>query len=135
MESLSIIQLEPENVINVTGGWHDASDYLQYSTTSVNTIFQMMFAYKNYPEIFIDSFDEADMKEQTIFPIFVDEIKWGLEWMLKMNPAPGEMYNQIADDRDHIGYRLPVDDPADYGLGQIPSGLFRYRKTTGTCKI
>ena len=37
--------------INVTGGWHDASDYLQYSTTSVNTVFQMMFAYQNFPEI------------------------------------------------------------------------------------
>ena len=33
--------------IDFTGGWHDATDYLQYSTTSINTIFQMMFAYKN----------------------------------------------------------------------------------------
>ena len=25
------------------------------------------------------------------------------------------MFNQIADDRDHIGHRLPVGDRADYG--------------------
>ena len=34
-----------------------------------------------------------------------------------MNPAPGEFYNQIADDRDHAGMRLPADDRADYGWG------------------
>ena len=42
--------------IEVTGGWHDATDYLKYSLTSVNTVFQMMFAYKNFPEIYGDQF-------------------------------------------------------------------------------
>ena len=36
---------------------HEASDYLQYSTTSVNTIFQMMFACQNFPEIYGDRYD------------------------------------------------------------------------------
>jgi len=35
-----------------------------------------------------------------------------------MNPAYGEMYNQIGDDREHIGYRLPNKDTAGYGLGK-----------------
>lgn len=34
-----------------------------------------------------------------------------------MNPAPGELYNQIADDRDHAGMRLPNKDEVDYGYG------------------
>ena len=34
-----------------------------------------------------------------------------------MNPAPGELYNQIADDRDHAGMRLPNKDLVDYGYG------------------
>ena len=50
-------------------------------------------------------------------PDIVDEIYWGLQWLDKMNPAPGEFYNQIADDRDHAGMRLPADDRADYGWG------------------
>lgn len=32
--------------IDVRGGWHDATDYLQYTTTSANAIYQMMFAYQ-----------------------------------------------------------------------------------------
>ncbi len=126
--------------INVIGGWHDATDYLQYSKTSVNTIFQMLFAYKNYPEIFGDKYDEWGLKGANQIPDILDEIKWGLNWMLKMNPAPGEMYNQIADDRDHIGFRLPTIDPADYGLGDDfrpvyyvtgePQGLAEFKNTT-----
>lgn len=125
--------------IDVTGGWHDASDYLQYSTTSINTVFQMMFAYKNFPHIFGDEFDANGHAGANGTPDIVDEIKWGLAWMMKMNPAPDEMYNQIADDRDHIGYRLPVDDQADYGLGEHrpvyfvtgePQGLSKYKNTT-----
>jgi endoglucanase len=121
--------------INVNGGWHDASDYLQYSTTSVNAIFQMMFAYINYPEIFGDRYDASGHEGANNIPDILDEIKWGLEWMLKMNPAPGEMYNQIADDRDHIGYRLPVDDPADYGLGKYRPVYFVTGKPQGLAKF
>jgi endoglucanase len=131
--------------IDVTGGWHDATDYLQYSTTSINTIFQMMFAYKNYPEIWGDFYDANGDKGSNGIPDILDEIKWGLQWMLKMNPAPGEMYNQIADDRDHIGFRLPVNDPADYGLGKFrpvyyvtgkPQGLAKFKNnSTGVSSI
>ncbi|SHF51653.1 Peptidoglycan/xylan/chitin deacetylase, PgdA/CDA1 family [Mariniphaga anaerophila] len=125
--------------IDVAGGWHDATDYLQYSTTSVNTIFQMMFAYQKYPETFGDHFDANGEHGANGIPDILDEIKWGLQWMLKMNPAPGEMYNQIADDRDHVGFRLPVNDPADYGLGKYrpvyfvtgkPQGLAKYKNNT-----
>ena len=31
--------------VDVTGGWHDASDYLQYLPTSANTVYQLLFAY------------------------------------------------------------------------------------------
>jgi hypothetical protein len=30
--------------IDVTGGWHDATDYLQYTATSANAVFQLLFS-------------------------------------------------------------------------------------------
>uniref|UniRef100_UPI0032177908 glycoside hydrolase family 9 protein n=1 Tax=uncultured Draconibacterium sp. TaxID=1573823 RepID=UPI0032177908 len=132
-------------IIDVTGGWHDASDYLQYSTTSVNTVFQMMFAYQNHPEIYTDKFQANGEKGSNGLPDILDEIRWGLEWMLKMNPGPKEMYNQIADDRDHIGYRLPNNDTANYDLGKYrpvyfvtgkPQGLAEFKnQSTGVSSI
>ncbi len=105
--------------IDVTGGWHDATDYLQYMTTSSTTIYQMAFAWK-YAEdksMFKDRFDATGRPGANGIPDVLDEVKWGLDWLDKMNPAPREMYYQIADDRDHAGMRLPYLDSVDYGYG------------------
>ena len=51
-------------------------------------------------------------------PDVLDEARWGLEWMLKLHPAPDQLYHQVADDRDHIGRRLPQNEIADYGWGK-----------------
>ncbi|MBN1819441.1 MAG: glycoside hydrolase family 9 protein [Prolixibacteraceae bacterium] len=131
--------------IDVTGGWHDATDYLQYTTTSANALYQMMFAYKKHPEVYNDNFQANGLPGINGIPDILDEIKWGLDWLLKMNPSYGEMYNQIADDRDHIGFRLPVGDKADYELGPNrpvyfvtgePQGLAKYKNSsTGVSSI
>lgn len=103
--------------IDVRGGWHDAADYLQYTTTSANTIYQMLFAYEQNPESFGDYYDASGAKGKNGIPDIIDEIKWGLDWLCRMNPEPGEYYNQIADDRDHAGMRSPAEDLVDYGYG------------------
>lgn len=104
--------------LDVTGGWHDASDCLQYTTTSANAIYQMMFAYQSNPEAFSDNYLADGTPGRNGIPDIIDEIYWGLKWLDKMNPEPGEMYNQIADDRDHVGMRVPNKDQADYGWGK-----------------
>lgn len=105
--------------IDVTGGWHDATDYLQYMTTSSTTIYQMAFAWKYAVDksVFKDCFDATGRPGANGIPDVLDEVKWGLDWLDKMNPAPREMYYQIADDRDHAGMRLPYLDSVDYGYG------------------
>lgn len=105
--------------IDVRGGWHDASDYLQYLTTSANATFQMLFAWQQTPDktVFKDEFDADGKKGKNGTPDILDEIKWGLDWMVRMNPEAELMFNQIADDRDHAGYRLPSRDYVDYGWG------------------
>jgi len=37
--------------------------------------------------------------------------------MLKLHPAPDRLYHQVADDRDHKGWRLPQNETVDYGWG------------------
>ena len=103
--------------LDVRGGWHDAADYLQYTTTSANAIYQMLFAYQQNPQAFGDAYDANGHKGANGIPDIIDEIKWGLDWLNRMNPEPGELYNQIADDRDHAGMRLPSECMVDYGYG------------------
>ena len=44
-------------IIDAKGGWHDASDYLQYVTTSANAVYQMLYAYTRSPEVFGDEYN------------------------------------------------------------------------------
>jgi len=106
--------------IDVRGGWHDASDYLQYLPTSANATFQMLFAWQQTPDktIFKDEHDAMGKKGSNGIPDIIDEIRWGLDWMVRMNPDSAVMFNQIADDRDHAGMRYPSRDYIDYGWGK-----------------
>ncbi|HEU5167336.1 MAG TPA: glycoside hydrolase family 9 protein [Chitinophagaceae bacterium] len=96
--------------IDVVGGWHDASDYLQYSTTSANATYHLLAAYRDFPTVFTDEKLANGLDGKNGMADVLDEAKWGLDWLLKMHPRDDWMFNQIADDRDHMGMRIPVQD-------------------------
>ena len=120
--------------LDATGGWHDAGDQLKYLLTSSNATAQMLLAYLLESEQsragrgrvasssradspFQDHFNELGQAGANGLPDILDEARWGLEWMLKLHPAPDQLYHQVADDRDHVGWRLPQKETADYGWG------------------
>ncbi len=131
-------------LVDVSGGWHDASDYLQYSTTSANATYHLLAAYRDFPEVFGDQHLANGLEGGNGIADVLDEARWGLEWLLKMHPRPDWMFNQLADDRDHSGYRLPTIDSVDYGMGPggprpvyfitgDPQGLGKHQnRATGT---
>jgi peptidoglycan/xylan/chitin deacetylase (PgdA/CDA1 family) len=102
--------------IDVTGGWHDASDYLQYSTTSANATYHLLAAYRDFPKVFTDSKQANGLEGKNGVADVLDEANWGLQWLMKMNPKPDLMFNQLGDDRDHMGMRIPKED-SSYGKG------------------
>jgi hypothetical protein len=110
--------------IDARGGWHDAGDLLKYLLTSSNATAQMLLAYALGRRIppegarFADRVDALGDPAPNAVPDLLDEARWGLEWMLKLHPAPDQLYHQVADDRDHVGLRLPHKDFADYGWGR-----------------
>ncbi len=128
---------------DVSGGWHDAADYLRYMLTSGNTVGRMLFTYRETEnkQIFEDEYNRSGRAGSNGIPDILDEAKWGLDWMLKMHPAPGLLFHQVADDRDHIGFKLPHADSSDYGWGPDsyrvvyfangkPQGLGKYINTS-----
>lgn len=102
--------------IDVVGGWHDATDYLQYATTSANATYHLLMAYRDFPTAFTDTKQANGLDGKNGIADVMDEAKWGLDWLLKMHPRPDWMFNQIADDRDHISLRMPALD-SQYGRG------------------
>jgi len=130
--------------MNVTGGWHDASDYLQYSTTSANATYHLLAAYRDFPGVFGDTHKANGDNGANRIADVLDEAKWGIDWLLKMHPREDYLFNQIADDRDHTASRLPTLDSVDYGYGKgngrpvyfitgEPQGLGKYKnRANGT---
>lgn len=102
--------------VDATGGWHDASDYLQYTTTSANTTWHLLSAYRDFPMVFGDTKQANGLDGKNGTADVLDEARWGLDWLLKMNPKDGWMFNQLGDDRDHLTMRIPKEDPY-YGKG------------------
>ena len=129
--------------IDVSGGWHDATDYLQYVTTSANATYHLLAAYRDFPEVFTDRHLANGLEGVNGTPDVLDEAHWGLEWLLKMHPRPDWLFNQLSDDRDHQGFHLPQMDTIDYGVGKRggrpvyfatgqPQGLGKYKnRSTG----
>lgn len=133
--------------LDVTGGWHDAGDLLKYLLTSGNATAQMLLAWKLEPRGFADHFNALGQPDTNGVPDVLDEARWGLDWMLKLHPAPDQLYHQVADDRDHQGFHLPQNESADYGWGKgsyrvvyfadgKPQGLKQYQsESTGIANL
>lgn len=103
--------------IDVVGGWHDASDYLQYASTSANATYQLLMAYRDFGAVFTDEKLANGLDGRNGRADVLDEAKWGLDWLIKMHPKKDWMFNQVGDDRDHMGMRIPKEDTNYYGRG------------------
>ena len=147
-DGLSFFGIRPDSTrIDATGGWHDAGDQLKYLITGSNTTARLLMGYQMTPLDFRDEFNARGLPGSNGLPDILDEAKWGLEWILKLHPSPNELYHQVADDRDHRGFKLPHEEIADYGWGPDsfrpvyfatgqPQGLSKYKsKATGIANL
>ena len=107
-----------ESFVDASGGWHDAGDQLKYLITASNASARMMLAYELQKAKFGDFVDALGRANRPNgVPDVLDEVRWGLDWIHKLHPKPGQLFHQVADDRDHRGFKIPNEDNADYGWG------------------
>ena len=106
--------------LDASGGWHDAGDQLKYLLTTSNATAQMLLAYelaRSERQKFSDRYNSLGQPGANGTADVLDEALWGLAWMLRLHPSPDQLYHQVADDRDHKGFRLPQNETVDYGWG------------------
>src|ERR1041384_3624851 len=133
--------------MDASGGWHDAGDQLKYLITASNATARMLLSFELARDKFKDTVDALGRPRPNRISDVLDEAKWGLDWIHKLHPAPDQLFHQVADDRDHRGFKLPDQDIADYGWGPNsyrpvyfadgkPQGLREWKsKATGVANI
>ena len=84
--------------LDLSGGWHDAGDYNKYVWGAVSSaILTMLQAFEDNPGVFKDN-DLNIPESGNGIPDILDEIKWELDWLLKMQLSDGSVLYQTHVD-------------------------------------
>lgn len=85
----------PGQRLPAMGGWHDAGDYGKYVATTTVTIGRLLNLYERYPQLFPDGQLQIPESGNGI-PDLLDEVKIGLDWLLKMQRWDGAVYRKLS---------------------------------------
>lgn len=80
--------------IDVSGGWHDAGDYGRYASAAAKALADIMLAYEINPEAFTD--DAGIPESGNGIPDILDEARYELDWLLKMQNSEGGVYHKVT---------------------------------------
>lgn len=91
--------------IEVSGGWHDAGDYGRYIVAAAKAVADVLYAYQADPTAYSDNIGIPESGNGT--PDVLDEVRYELEWMLKMqDQTDGGVYHKVTCDT-FPGYVMP----------------------------
>ena len=108
--------------LDVTGGWYDAGDHGKYVVNGGIAVYQLMSLYERSltaPTATPGALDDGTLsipESGNGVPDVLDEARWELEWMLRMQVPAGEQYagmvhHKLQDDGWTGLPLLPSDDP------------------------
>lgn len=102
----------------VNGGWHDAGDYGRYVSPGAMTVMDLFLAYEDYPKLW--NRDDLGIPESgNGIPDILDEAKYELDWMLKMQDSEtGGVYHKVTC-RSFPGFVLPQFEKDELVLSPI----------------
>jgi endoglucanase len=77
------------------GGWHDAGDYNKYTVNGAFTAGMMLQAWEDFHEQLKPlTFDVPESTNSS--PDYLDEVRWELDWLLKMQADDGRVYHKVS---------------------------------------
>lgn len=101
---------------DVSGGWHDAGDYGRYVVPGAKTVEDLFLAYEDFDY----TADDIGIPESgNGVPDLLDEARYELEWMLKMqDEATGGVYHKVTG-LTFPGMVLATEETEDMVLAPI----------------
>lgn len=84
----------PSTSKNLSGGWHDAGDYNKYVNFTFETMIDLLLAYKENPQMWGDDYNIPESGNG--IPDILDEAKYELDWLLKMQNSNGSVLSIVG---------------------------------------
>lgn len=85
-----------QSMTDMAGGWFDAGDYSKYVLPTSPTLWRMLNAFEMFPEDYADDWNIPETGNG--IPDLLDEVKWEMDWMEKMQTSDGGVYNKVASE-------------------------------------
>ena len=79
---------------DLRGGWYDAGDYNKYVNFTMSPISDLLFAYRQNPLIWPDDWNIPESGND--IPDLLDEVKWELDWLLRMQNPNGSVLSKMG---------------------------------------
>jgi len=79
---------------DLRGGWYDAGDYNKYTSWTANYVTWLLGAYLENPTVWTDDFGIPESGNGV--PDILDEVKWGLDWLERMQNDDGAMLSVMS---------------------------------------
>lgn len=107
---------------DLSGGWYDAGDFNKYVNFTHSTLQDLLFAYRQNPPVWTDDFGIPESGNG--IPDLLDEVKWELDWLRKMQNADGSVLSKVSV-TDFTAASPPSTDtaPRRYGAASTSSTL------------
>jgi len=80
--------------VDVSGGWYDAGDYNKYTNWTANYVVEFMRAYLENPDVWRDDYNIPESGNG--MPDILDEAKWGIDHLLKMQKSDGSVLSIVG---------------------------------------
>ena len=104
--------------IDVSGGWHDAGDYGRYVVPAAKAVADLLYAYQAAPDMFGDNIGIPESGNN--IPDVLDEARFELEWMKKMQTSDGGVYHKVSC-ATFPAYVMPEDETAELIVTPVSS--------------
>lgn len=79
---------------DLRGGWFDAGDFNKYVTFTYSVIHNLLWAYEENKDLFSDNWNIPESSNG--IPDVLDEVKWELDWLLKMTNSDGSVHLKMG---------------------------------------
>lgn len=101
--------------VDGSGGWHDAGDYGKYSVNTAFTLGMLMYGWEHFEQRMACADLGLPASAKTPVADYLDEVRWGMAWLLKMQRPDGLVYHKLTGSHfEGFGELSDGDDATRY---------------------